>query len=336
MIMNRMSSIRRWLGLAFFCLSAAAGSGVALSPNLETRTPQAERPNELGKVLILEYHLIEPEEKGQWYRSIANFRQDLELLYSAGYRPVGMNDYVSGRMGLPAGTRPVIFTFDDSSPGQLRYVVSNGKPEIDPDCAVGMLMAFHSRHPDFGLKGIFFVLTAAKEPHKLFGQPEYEADKLRKLVALGFEIGNHTQWHADLKKYDAKTVQKQLAMPVKEIGAMVPGYVPHALALPFGNYPKDPGLAVKGSFNGISYLNEAILRVSGGPAPSPFSRSRDLQRLPRIQVTGKELQRWIKLLHERPGELYSSDGKEDTVSFPRELAPEANTSRFAALHFVSY
>ncbi len=330
-----MSSVHHGPGLALLFIAMAIGIGLASNPHSAIRNPQSEGANELGKVLILEYHLIQPEET-RWGRSTARFRQDLDILYQAGYRPVGMSEYVSGKMALPQGTRPAIFTFDDSSPGQFRYLIRDGKPEIDPDCAVGMLTDFHKKHADFKLRGIFFVLTGAKEPHKLFGQPEYEAEKLRQLVALGFEIGNHTLWHADLKKYDAQTVQKQLAVPVKEIGAMVPGYVPHALALPFGNYPKDPGLAVKGSFNGTSYFNEAILRVTGGPAPSPFSRNRDLERLPRIQVTGKELEFWVKRLQERPDERYSSDGKEDTVSFPRALAQEANSSRFPGMHFVPY
>lgn len=327
--------IFRWHGFIVLCVAAALNSGSAFNPQSAMRNPQSEEPNELGKVLILEYHLIQPEET-RWGRSIAHFKQDLDLLYRSGYRPVGMGDYVSGKMALPAGARPVIFTFDDSSPGQFRYLVREGKRDIDPDCAVGMLIDFHKKHPDFGLKGIFFVLPEAKEPHKLFGQPEYEAEKLRQLVALGFEIGNHTLWHANLSKYDAQTVQKQLALAVKEIGTMVPGYVPRALALPLGMFPKDHRLAVQGAYNGTAYRNDAILEVAGGPVPSPFSRNRDLEDLTRIQVTGRELEGWVKRLQEGPGGGYVSDGKEDTVTFPRALASEANSSRFPDLHFVSY
>ena len=292
-------------------------------------------PNELGKVPILEYHLIQPEET-RWGRSAENFRQDLESLYRRGYRPVGMNEYVSGRMLLPDGTRPFILTFDDSSPGQFRYVFRGGRREIDPDCAVGMLAAFHRKHPDFALKGIFFVLTGAEQPHKLFGQPEYEGDKLRELVSLGFEIGNHTQWHANLSKYDAQVVRKQLALPVKEVAEIVPGYVLKALALPFGMYPGDINLAVQGTYNGARYSNEAILRVTGGPALSPFSRSRDLRRLPRVQVTGRELERMNKFFELHPEQVYISDGKDDTVSFPRALASEANSTGFPSLRYMPY
>jgi len=332
--MCHRSPVVRVLGLTALCFAAALGSGLGFSPQSAMRSPHAAGPNELGKVPILEYHLIQPEET-RWGRSITHFREDLELLYRSGYRPVGMGDYISGKMALPEGTRPVIFTFDDSSEGQFRYLARNGRREIDSDCAVGILMDFHKKHPDFGLKAIFFVLPEAKEPHKLFGQPEYEAEKLRQLVALGFEIGNHTLWHATLSKYDAQTVQKQLALAVKEISTMVPGYVPHVLALPLGVYPKDPNLAVRGSYKGVSYQNDAILEVAGGAAPSPFSRKRDLEHLHRIQVTGRELEVWVKRLQAGEGG-YISDGKDDTVTYPLALAADANPSRFPGLHFVSY
>ena len=42
-------------------------------------------PNELGRVMILEYHKIDqPEER--WTRTPENFRRDLETLYARGYR----------------------------------------------------------------------------------------------------------------------------------------------------------------------------------------------------------------------------------------------------------
>ncbi len=292
-------------------------------------------PNELGKVLILEYHLIQPEPSG-WARTAQDFRRDLELLYGSGYRALSLSDYLQGKIDIPAGTHAVIFTFDDSSPGQFRYLVRNGKKEIDPDCAVGMLLDFKKRHPDFGMKATFFVLPGAKEPHKLFGQPEFETDKLRELVKLGFEIGNHTLWHADLKKYDAGVVRKQLASAVQAIQAAVPGYKVHILALPYGNYPKELAWAVDGSFGNTTYHNDGILRVSGGPALSPFNIQWDPLHLPRIQVRGKELERLIRYFENHPNEAFVSDGKADTVSFPAGLKAEFNSRGFKSLRVVAY
>jgi len=283
--------------------------------------------NELGKILILEYHLIEKVES-RWGRSVENFRQDLDRLYQAGYRTIGMGEYLDGKIVIPAGTKPVILTFDDSSPGQFRYLLRDGKPETDPDCAVGILLEFSKQHPDFGHHAIFFVLPEAKQPHKLFGQPEFEAQKLRELVSQGFEIGNHTLWHANLGKYDAVTVQKQLALSVAAIQKRVPGYPVRSLALPFGVYPKDLNLAMSGSFDGISYHHQAILKVAGGPAPSPFSTSCDLLHLPRIQVPSSDLQYWLHYFETHPADAFVSDGKPETVTFPKNLKPKFNGSKF--------
>jgi hypothetical protein len=292
------------------------------------------KPNELGKVPILEYHLIQPE-KSTWARTAGEFRRNLELLYSSGYRSISLSDYIQGKIDVPAGTHPVIFTFDDSSPGQFRYLVRNGKKEIDPDCAVGMFIEFKKRHPDFGMHATFFVLTGAKEPHKLFGQPEYESAKLKELVSLGFEIGNHTLWHAQLNKYGADTVKNQLATAVKNIQAVLPGYKVHTLALPFGVYPKDINLAVDGTYRGTTYHNDAILRVSGGPAPSPFNSRWDPLHLPRIQA-GIEVKRMVDDFKKHTDEVFVSDGKPETVSYPAALKSEINTSRFKNLRYVSY
>jgi peptidoglycan/xylan/chitin deacetylase (PgdA/CDA1 family) len=301
----------------------------------DERSVVAPLPNELGKVMVLEYHLIQ-EKESRWGRSVENFRKDLERLYLEGYRTTSLGEYIDGRIASPRGTRPIILTFDDSSPGQFRYLLRNGKKEIDPDCAVGILVDFSRKHPDFRHMATFFVLPEAKQPHKLFGQPEFEADKLKELLALGCEIGNHTLWHANLGKYDATIVLKQLAQSVQAIQKRVPGYTIRSLALPFGVYPIDSDLAVTGSFNGITYHHEAILKVSGGPAPSPFSVFRDLLHLPRIQVPSSDFEYWLRYFEKHPEETFISDGQPDTVSFPKVLKPKFNSARFQPLRVDSY
>lgn len=267
---------------------------------------------------------------------MANFRRDLERLYQSGYRPISLADVIDGRIDLPAGRKPVLLTFDDSSPGQFRYVVKDGKREIDPDSAVGILIDFHRRHPDFSKRAVFFVLPEAQQPHKLFGQPEFEAEKLRELVALGFEIGNHTLWHANLSKYDEATVRKQLAQSVEAVRRRVPGYCVRSLALPFGVYPKNLQLAVEGSFNGVSYKNEAILMVAGGAATSPFSQRCDLFRLPRIQVPGPDLNYWLNYFERNPGEVFVSDGSLGTITFPKKLQSKFDSAKFKTPKVETY
>ena len=157
-------------------------------------------PNELGRVMILEYHKIDRPE-GRWTRTPENFRRDLRALWERGYRLVALNDYLDGAIRLPRGTSPVILTFDDSSPGQFRYLERNGDWVLDPDCAVSILEAFEREHPGFGHAATFYVLPGADRPNRLFDQPELATRKLQYLASRGYEIGNHTLWHATLSRY---------------------------------------------------------------------------------------------------------------------------------------
>jgi polysaccharide deacetylase len=275
-------------------------------------------PNEAGRVMILEYHKIDyPEER--WTRTPENFRRDLETLYAGGYRLIGLGDLLDGRIAIPAGTTPVVLTFDDSSPGQFRYLEANGEPEIDPKSAIGILEAFTRERPDFGRAAVFFVLPAADPPNRLFNQPAYSGRKLQYLASRGYEIGNHTLWHANLGKYDETTVRAQIAGAQQWIQRLVPDYKIRALALPHGVYPKDVSWALSGSAKGITYSYEAILRVSGGPAPSPFARAFDPVRLPRIQAIESELRHWLTRFERKPEERFVSDGDPTVVTVPAAL-----------------
>src|SRR5947208_3872572 len=148
-------------------------------------------PNELGRIMILEYHKIDyPEER--WTRTPENFRRDLETLYAKGYRLINLGDLLDRRIALPAGTTPVVLTFDDSSPGPFRYLEKNGTLEIDPKSGVGILEAFFKEHPDFGRGGTFYVLPGASPPNRLFNQPALEGEKRQYLVRQGYELGSDT------------------------------------------------------------------------------------------------------------------------------------------------
>jgi len=266
--------------------------------------------------MILEYHQIaEPE--GRWARTPADFRRDLERLWERGYRLVSLTDLLNGTFTLPRGTSPVVLTFDDSSPGQFRYLERSGRIEIDPDSAVGILEAFALAHPEFGLHATFYVLPGAAQPHRLFCQPEHEARKLQYLVSRGFGIGNHTLWHANLSKYPERTVRKQLAQSQQWIQGLVPGYRLRTLALPMGAYPKELEWAIRGDVEGVTYQHDAILMVAGGAAPSPFSRRFDAYRLPRIQAMESELTHWLRYFEQRPEERFVSDGDPATVTIPK-------------------
>jgi polysaccharide deacetylase len=273
------------------------------------------RPNELGRVMILEYHKIDyPEER--WTRTPENFRRDLETLYARGYRLQSLNSLVEGRITVPAGTTPVVLTFDDSSAGQFRYLERNGALEIDRNSGMGVLEAFIREKPDFGRAATFFVLPGAKPPNNLFNQPAHEGRKLRWLVEHGYELGNHTLWHANLGKYDETTVRAQLAEAQVWVQRHVPQYRLRTLALPHGVYPREVGWALAGTAKGTTYRHEAILMVAGGAAPSPFAKSFDPVRLPRIQAVEHDLRHWLNHFERTPDDRYISDGDPDTLTIP--------------------
>ena len=272
-------------------------------------------PNELGRIMVLEYHKIDyPEER--WTRTPENFRRDLETLYARGYRLQNLNALLDGRITVPAGTTPVVLTFDDSSPGQFRYVVKDGKLEIDPKCGVGILEAFIKAKPDFGRAATFYVLPGASRPNRLFDQPEHEGKKLQFLVSQGYEIGNHTLWHANLGKYDEATVRAQIAEAQVWIRRHVPDYPIRTLALPHGVYPKNLEWAQAGSAKGTTYKTDGILMVAGGAAPSPFARNFDALRIPRIQAVDRDLGYWLAYFEKNPSERFVSDGDPSLVTIP--------------------
>lgn len=280
---------------------------------------EAPAPNELGRVMILEYHRIDRPE-ARWTRTPENFRRDLQRLWERGYRLVPLGALLDGTIALPRGTSPVVLTFDDSSPGQFRYLERSDQTIIDPDCAVGMLEAFEREHPDFGHAATFYVLPGADPPNRLFDQPGWATRKLAHLATRGYEIGNHTLWHANLSRYPQEVVRKQLATAQDWIQGHVPGYRPRTLALPMGAYPRALEWALTGGHNGTAYRHDAILMVSGGAAPSPHARVFDAYRLPRIQAVEVDIARWLGHFDRHPEERYVSDGDPHTITVPQGSA----------------
>lgn len=286
---------------------------------------RARQPNEMGRIPILEYHLIGTTE-GRWEREHTRFRRDLELLYERGYRPITVADLVAKRIDLPRGLSPVVFTFDDASPSQFRYLERNGELVVDSTSAVGIWLDFQKRHPDWESKATFCVLSGAEAGRAFFGDRDIEGQKtawrhakLKFLAEQGFELCNHTLWHAQLSKYDDAVVQEQIARLALAVDSAVPGYRVRTFALPLGAWPKNPALAAKGAWTDaraertVAYDHSAVLLVAGVPVPSPFDPGFDPLKLERVQVVGNSLERTLEWL-EKPGRRYVSDGDPQRVS----------------------
>jgi hypothetical protein len=297
------------------------GTTVPLEPG-PAPGPAELGANELGEIPVLMFHRV-IEEPGPYDLSPDQFRRHLEALYERRYYPVRVVDLVDGELDVPAGYSPVVLTFDDSSPSQVRYL-EDGR--LDPDSALGILHAFSAERRDFPAIGSFYVIANP------FGATGEQADeKLRYLASVGFEIGNHTRNHVNLRNVPASTARRELAAGAQMIRDAVPGIEVRTLALPYGVWPSDRDLPVAGEHDGIAYAHDAILMVGGGPARSPFNVDFDPLAIPRMLpnpdydpddppdfTSGY----WLSVLDEHPERRYVSDGDPDTISFPAELADQ--------------
>ena len=306
---------------------APAAASAAVTPATTTpvrpvaQVPGSPRvPNTMGRIPILEYHLIGPKE-GRWERHPDAFRRDLELLYERGYRPISVAQLIDGDLRLPAGLSPVVFTFDDASPSQFRYIERDGELVIDSTSAVGIWLDFNRKHPDWSNKAVFCMLSGAEAGRSFFGdkvkfdnqKAEWRMKKVRFLAEQGFELCNHTLWHANLSKYSDAEVQEQIARGVMAIDSAVPGYRVRTFALPLGEFPKNRDLAQRGEWKDprtgrvVKYDFDAVLLVAGNPVRSPRDSAFNPLRLERVQVMEGTLPRLLDNL-DRTGARYVSDG----------------------------
>ncbi len=310
--------------------SAAGGPAGAAqaSNNTIPGAPNPNRvPNEMGRIMVLEYHLI-TDHNSAYARERGQFRKDLELLYDRGYRPVNMSDVLDRKLNLPKGLSPVVMVFDDASPEQFRYIDSNGKLEIDPTSGIGIWLDFRKTHPEWSNKAVFCLLSGASAGHNFFGdrgvqgqKSNWRFQKVKWLADNGFELCDHTLWHAQLSKYPDAFVQEQIARNALAIDSAVPGYKIRSMALPQGLWPKNRALASKGSWTNpktgktVSYDWPVVFEVAGGPMRSPYDPAFNPGTTPRIQVIGNAIEAMINKL-ESSGNAYISDGNPSVVARP--------------------
>lgn len=323
----------------------AAATGGEPAPAEAPAAPPAEPvgpatdlpPNELGEIMVLEYHRL-GENEGEFIRTKENFQKDLETLYARGYRPVTMRQVVEGNIDVPAGTTPVVFTIDDSSKGQFYYLPDGS---IDPNTMAGMWDAFQKAHPAWKNGAVWCVLPAADHPSNFFSKkPDREfasreeresliQRKMDYLVEHGHEICNHTLYHARLDRGTDAQVQEWIGRGEDSIQVYLPeGYDIVTLALPLGMWPKNRSLAWQGSWKGEPYEYEAVLEVSGGPSVSPFDREWNPRSVDRFIVAPGHLERQLAAYERNPERRFISDGEPGTITVPEGLAGRVDRNRW--------
>jgi len=307
--------------------ATASDSTTRASGSFRTTAADAARtPNELGQIPIAEYHLI-TDQDALYSRERGHFRRDLEEIYARGYRPVTISQILDRKIDLPRGLSPIVFVFDDASPSQFSYI-GNGKLEIDPRSGLGIWLDFRKSHPDWPNRAVFCLLSGAEAGRSFFGnkgiegqKTEWRFPKVRYLHDQGFELCNHTLWHARLDRYSDAMVQEQIARGQMAIDSAVPGYKVRTFALPLGMWPRNRALAKQGSWTDpktgtvVRYNNEAILEVAGGPTRSPYDPQFNPLSINRVQAVGNDPVRTLDQL-DKTGNRYVSDGDPATVAKP--------------------
>ena len=151
-----------------------------------------------------------------------------------------------------------MLTFDDSSPGQFRYVDAQRHPGDRSQVGRRRPGGVHPR--EAGLRPGGDVLRAAgRQPARTTSSTSRStrAASSSWLVEQGYEIGNHTLWHANLGKYDEATVRPQLAEAQVWVQRHVPDYkLPHASRCRTASTRRTSAGRSRGTAKGTSYRHD--------------------------------------------------------------------------------
>jgi peptidoglycan/xylan/chitin deacetylase (PgdA/CDA1 family) len=299
----------------------AAGASHRAAPGTPTAAPtiapaMARRvhANELGQVPVLMYHRILAKAVTPYDRSPAELRAELERLAKEAYVPVTAAEFATGGIDVPAGTHPVVLTFDDGYPSHLT-LDARGNPL--PDTAVSVIQDVARRYPWFRPVATFYLI---KDP---FMMGDRARTGVRWLVAHGFEVGNHTTDHTDLAGLPKGKVQHEIGTDQKTLIGLG-GVAPVTFAFPYGA-PSHLSWADRGSAGGASWDFAGMFLAGWRPADSPFSSAFRPMEIPRVRSEGKIKMdgcnqfcstAWLDWLDKNPSKRYTSDGDPAAISFP--------------------
>jgi len=300
---------------------------IVISLGLDTDKLKGDKINELGKVPIMMYHGIRERtsssggtiggnvDKDGYNRTPEAFREDLEFYYENGYRMVRLIDYVNGKVDVEYGKSPIVLTFDDGNEDNIRVtgLDSDGNIIIDKNSAIGILEEFKQKHPDASVTATFFVNGG------LFNQSKYNDKIVKWLIDNGYDIGNHTQNHLDIKSSSKEKVQKEIVYVYDKLEEIIPGKYVNIVALPFGSpYSKSHEnykYVLSSTYGDSTYETVAALRVGWEPELSCFHKDFDMTYLKRCRAydnNGSEfdIEMVFKNLEKN---RYISDGIVDTI-----------------------
>jgi peptidoglycan/xylan/chitin deacetylase (PgdA/CDA1 family) len=273
-----------------------------------------------GKIPILEYHIIETPsvdtnyiftkrikknaKTERFFISSSEFRYQLETLYSNNFRNISLDEYISLLKGkkkelnrLPPESKLYVITFDDGTFGQFDIMGTNGQGEyvIDPECAVGIMIDFARKYPDFKLNAAFCVTF----DHAPFMQPAYVGQKLNMLLDLGFEIVNHTTTHKKFSRLLARSPEKA-AYEIGRAMELFESYLGYRantidkICYPYGATSPAAWEFVRNvHFNGKEYHFTAALDATGLQAKNPNAENYNQYNIARIEINNSTFHEFI-------------------------------------------
>lgn len=291
--------------------------------------------NELGQVMVIMYHSL-GEKNEAYIRTPEDFRKDLNVLYDNGYRLVSLEDYANNNIDIEAGFSPVVLTFDDGHITNFNITEENGEKKVDPNCVVGIMEAFYSEHPDFGLEATFFLNGGTP-----FGQKEYVDYKLNYIIDKGMDLGNHSYNHDNFKEISSEKLQTTLGRTVEMINEYVPDYKVNTLALPFGISPKNDNVKkylYDGKYNDMEYENIAVLKVGWKPEVSAAHKDFNFKSINRVQSGEGDYQFsfWFDDLQNNPSKKYISDGNSKTLVVPEKYLNNISEEMKGKFEVITY
>lgn len=281
--------------------------------------------NESGKIPILMFHkfveAFSEKSDRDYTTTYETFEALLETLMERNFHVISLSDFVSGNIDVPAGLSPIVLTFDDGLSSQFSLVRdAAGELHPNPLSAVGVMMRFSERYPEFGLGGTFFVNM---DSGGIFHGDGTTAECFQWLLDHGFELGNHTWGHADFHDtLTADSVREAVGRNEQALRLLFPEQSFHSLSLPYGHKPKDKSLyplISSGEWEGITYRNDILLAVGAAPAVPSWNVGYDPAYVPRIRAQGRvaveaDLTWWLERMDET--NLYVSDGDPTAITVP--------------------
>ncbi|MCX7821470.1 MAG: polysaccharide deacetylase family protein [Brevinematales bacterium] len=272
-----------------------------------------------GKIPILEYHIIETpsvysnyiltkkikktKDNERFFVSSEDFKKHLEILYKKGYRNISLDEYLSIMKGqtkdfrrITPGSKLFVLTFDDATFGQFDFITNEkGEIFIDSDCAVGIMIDFAKKHPEFKLNAAFSI-DFENIP---FHQKEYVTKKLNLLLDYGFEIVNHSYSHKSLSKLYKKNperVSEEIGRAMEIFESHLGYRVSHInkICYPNGDNSEDLQEFIKKiNYKGKEYDFIAAIDAEGPLAINPNDTNFDPYAIRRIEINNQTFNKYV-------------------------------------------